>query len=49
MFFMPIPISAPPVHINSAPVQNVASVARNKHAFPISSVVPKRLKACKQL
>lgn len=41
-YFSPCPISAPPVHISSAPVQNVPSVTRNKTALPISSGEAKR-------
>ena len=42
----PYPISASPVHNRSAPVQNVASVAKYRHAWPISRRSPIRFICC---
>ena len=42
----PYPISLPPVHSRSTPVQNVASVAKYRHAWPISRGVPIRFICC---
>jgi len=42
----PYPISLPPVHSRSTPVQNVASVAKYRHVWPISRGVPIRFICC---